>query len=110
MDLIIPVAKQVTVEYSPNSDCNHFRVMGIGREFLVSVRIMIHTLVDHMASCFPDPWKQEPSKVEIGQKQATIADLVDLTNELEYLFEHAQKLTKQIARSHELLRTGNCLA
>ena len=80
--------------------------MGIGREFLVSVRIMVHTLVDHMISFFPDPWTQEPSKQETQQSQATADELMDLANELEYLFVHAQKLSKQVARSHDLLRTG----
>lgn len=80
--------------------------MGIGREFLVSVRIMTHTLVDHMLSFFPDPWVHGPSKNETGDSAATVEELSELTNELEYLFSHTQKLAKQIIRSHDLLRTG----
>lgn len=80
--------------------------MYIGREFLVSVRIMIHTLVDHMLNVFPDPWVRGPTKRETGESAATAEELRDLSNELEYLFTHTQKLAKQIIRSHDLLRTG----
>ena len=80
--------------------------MSLGREFLVSLRIMTHTLVDHMLSFFPDPWKQEPTKKETLHINASIDDLLELSNDLEYMFVHAQKLSKQIVRSHAILRTG----
>ena len=83
--------------------------MGIGREFLVSVRIMTHTLVDHMLSFFPDPWVSGPTRRETGASSASVEELRDLTNELEYMFVHTQKLAKQIIRSHDLLRTGTML-
>ena len=84
--------------------------MGIGREFLISIRIMTHTLVDHMLSFFPDPWRRGPSRQETGEAVATTEELMELANELEYLYSHTQKLTKQISRSYDLLRTGivNC--
>ena len=84
--------------------------MSLGREFLVSIRIMVHTLLDHMLSCFPDPWVQEPAKQETGQRGATKEDLKTLAYELEYLFQHVQKLEKQVVRSHEILRTGEIKA
>ena len=83
-----------------------YRRMGVGREFLVSIRIMVHTLVDHMVGCFPDPWQSEPSPSETKDVEATIDDLESLADELEYLFIHAQKLSKQIVRSHGLIRSG----
>lgn len=80
--------------------------MGIGREFLVSIRILTHTLVDHMLSLFPDPWTRSPTRRETRDSSAGPGELTELALELEYLFVHTQKLSKQIIRSHGLLRTG----
>ena len=81
--------------------------MRLTRDFLVNLRIMAHTLVEHMANNFPNPWDiMETSVDSAGDENATAGEITTLADEIEYLLLHSLKLSRQLTRAHSLLATG----
>lgn len=72
--------------------------------FLNNIRVMIHTLTDHMATFFPDPWERAISDEEETTSAET--ELLSLAHDLQQVWLHTQKLARQVDRSYELLRVG----
>ena len=74
--------------------------------FLEDVRVMTHTLVEHMGTVFPNPWDLEavdgPQRVET----ASLDEVHELAEELEGLLTLSTKLTRQLVRAHKMLKTG----
>ena len=73
--------------------------------FLSNIRVMVHTVTDHISNFFPDPWEKATTQVdETGQTAET--ELLELAHDLEQVWIHSQKLSRQVDRSYELLRAG----
>ena len=74
--------------------------------FLEDVRVMTHTLVEHMGTVFPNPWDLEavdgPQRVETASPD----EVLELAEELEGLLTLSTKLTRQLVRAHKMLETG----
>ena len=81
---------------------------------IANIRVMVHTLVDHIYSFFPDPWSKamgsESEDSDHGNdSESPNAALKDLAGDLEYVWGHIQKLSQQILRAYGLIRTGKCI-
>ena len=75
--------------------------------FLANIRVMIHTVTDHISAFFPDPWEKATNADE-GDDTAE-SELLSLAHDLEQVWLHTQKLSCQVDRSYELLRTGTII-
>lgn len=74
--------------------------------FMSNIRVMIHTLTDHISAFFPDPWEKAIALEDETEGLTASVELMELANDLEQVWGHTQKLSHQIHRSYELLRTG----
>ena len=78
----------------------------IPSDILVHIRVMVHTLTEHISAYFPNPWEASDSDAALKVENASVSEMLQLAGELEYVWQHTQKLTQQIYRSHKLLQTG----
>ena len=74
--------------------------------FLENIRIMTHTLVEHMGNVFPNPWDLEAVTGPHRMEMATADEVIELADELDSLLVLSTKLTRQLVRTHKLLGTG----
>ena len=81
-------------------------MLTIPSDFLMHIRVMVHTLTEHISAYFPNPWASQETESIDGNHNATVSELLQLAGELEYVWQHSQKLTHQIYRAHKLLQTG----
>ena len=84
--------------------------MRLSRDFLTNMRIMTHTLVEHMGNMCPNPWEDDAVALNASDENATIAEATTLADEMEYLLVHSLKLSRQLVRAHALLATGTVIA
>ena len=78
----------------------------IPSDILVHIRVMVHTVTEHISAYFPSPWEVSDSDASLEVENASVSEMLQLAGELEYVWQHTQKLTQQIYRSHKLLQTG----
>ena len=81
--------------------------MKLSRGFLENVRIMVHTLVEHMGRVGSNPWEATPVLGEDRCVPATQKEASALTDELDQMLVLSLKLTHQLVRTHKLIGTGN---
>ena len=74
--------------------------------FLENIRIMTHTLVEHMGTVFPNPWDLEALTGSHRVQNASKDEVLELADELEGLLVLSTKLTRQLVRTHKMLETG----
>ena len=78
----------------------------ITTDFMVHIRVMVHTLTEHISAYFPNPWGTPALDTNHDTDDTSVSEILQLTGELEYVWHHAQKLLHQVYRSHRLLQTG----
>ena len=62
-------------------------------DFLVHVRVMVHTLTEHISTYFPNPWESQSTDSVNETDDASVSEMLQLAGELEYVWQHTQKLT-----------------
>ena len=67
---------------------------------------MVHTLVEHMGTVFPNPWDLESTVGSERVQTASTEEVRELVNEVDSLLLLSTKLTRQLVRTHNLLGTG----
>ena len=80
--------------------------MRLSHDFLTNLRIMAHTLVEHMSTTFPNPWEDDAVALEASDENATVDEVTALADDLEFLLVHSLKLSRQLVRAQSILATG----
>ena len=74
--------------------------------FLEDVRVMTHTLVEHMGTVFPNPWDLDAVTGSHRVQKASKDEVLELADDLGGLLVLSTKLTRQLVRAHKILETG----
>ena len=80
--------------------------MKLAQGFLENVRIMTHTLVEHMGNTFPNPWEMKSKGGGKQNERANVSETTELMNDLDRILTLSVKLTHQVARAHHLIGRG----